>query len=102
MKRKEKMMKIETGGPAFPGQCTDETGFKVEGAFYHGITILDYFAAKAMQVVYADWFYNRHFDDPNSGATISDDRPCIAEDSYAMAQAMLAERKRLSETGGGE
>jgi hypothetical protein len=61
------------GGQAFP-----RTGFHKE---QDGMTLRDYFAAKAMQGLYlAEW--------PDV------DMPGIAKAAYAMADAMLAERNK--------
>ena len=61
----------ETGGPAFP----TETDFH----FFHGMTLRDYFAAKAMQAILSD---------PNYSSP--DDK--LAEASYWIADAMLRAR----------
>ena len=68
----------DTGGPAFPGR-------------YHvdnGMTLRDYFAAKAMQsyaayVAAADVRFSATYDE-------------IASEAYAIADAMLAARKEAS------
>jgi len=65
-------MNTNTGGPAFP------TGTGVT-PYNPGMTLRDYFAAKAMQAVIA------RGDDTN--------RPGMAEWSYAMADAMLKARE---------
>lgn len=60
----------DNGGPAFP--CELSTRFQ-------GMTLRDYFAAKAMQGMQAgDYKY----------------RADLANDAYAMADAMLAERSK--------
>jgi len=62
------------GGPAFP---------VAPDTYYHqeGMTLRDYFAAKAMHGLYlAEW--------PDV------DMPGIAKAAYAMADAMLAERNK--------
>lgn len=64
--------KIKTGGPAFP---------KNYGVPNEGMTLRDYFAAKAMQGLLAA--------DPD---TRWDDYDC-AKYAYAQADAMLAERE---------
>ena len=77
------MSKIEDGGPAFPVQ----NAAAWQG---HGMTLRDYFAAKAMQGVCAG---NPEYmpvcvdqsDDPS-------DVVLIARTAYAMADAMLAAR----------
>ena len=70
------MSTIEDGGPAFPlaepGNCVSAS---------EGMTLRDYFAAKAMQ-----GFCAREV----SIECSADD---IADDAYAMADAMLAARK---------
>lgn len=69
------MSKTQNGEPAFPdsdGQ-TDYTG---------GMTLRDYFAAKAMQGILAKY-----------GEYDSD----IASDAYKMADAMLAEREKAND-----
>ena len=64
-------MSKETGGPAFP-QPTDST------LSWDGMTLRDYFAAKAMQVLCDDRF--------------TEDQ--IAKASYEMADAMLKAREQ--------
>ena len=69
------MSNTNTGGPAFPvgsGDMRDPTG----------MTLRDYFAAKAMQgmVNYGPWSDNQ-------------DRMQIAERAYKMADAMLKARE---------
>lgn len=76
-------MTIETGGPAFPNE-----GY----ARFEGMTLRDYFAAKAMPAVYRDFW-----DDVRAGRN-----DCVPEywkmgiaiDAYAMADAMLAARTK--------
>lgn len=75
-------MSKETGGPAFPVESTPD--FE-----YIGMTLRDYFAAKAMQSVIAS---NRL-----EGWSIGlggKDNGHIAEISYALADAMLQERAK--------
>lgn len=60
-------MNKETGGPAFPTNC------------YNGMTLRDYFAAKAMQGLLASDVYAP--------------KDKFAENAYAMADAMLEARK---------
>ena len=85
------MSKIEGGGPAFPCETvgTDKHGeYRLP---YQGMTLRDYFAAKAMQGVCAG---NPEYmpvcadqsDDPS-------DVVLIARTAYAMADAMLAARE---------
>jgi len=69
----------KTGGPAFPTEAYDldrKTTVREEG-----MTLRDYFAARAMQGLYlAEW--------PDV------DMPGIAKDAYTMADAMLAEKNK--------
>ena len=70
-------MTTETGGPAFPYDLTsydDEVRIQ-----YQGMTLRDYFAAKAMQGLLS--------------ATKTSDGEMIARDSYKMADAMLEARR---------
>ncbi len=69
---------MDNGGPAFP-VVGHWYGDKLGGQLTHGMTLRDYFAAKAMQGLYlAEW--------PDV------DMPGIAKAAYAMADAMLAKR----------
>lgn len=65
--------KINDGGPVFPSEI---------GTTSKGMTLRDYFAAKAMEV---DYKLAKHFTDP-------DWRYGIALDAYKMADAMLKAR----------
>ena len=68
--------KINDGGPAFPGSYTGQNGMPV---WREGMTLRDYFAAKAMQ-----------------GLMAARDRPSgrtIVEYSYQMADNLLKERE---------
>ena len=77
------MSNTNTGGPAFPRAPFEyiDNGNALEWAVREqsGMSLRDYFAAKAMQSVIA------RGDDTN--------RPGMAEWSYAMADAMLKERE---------
>lgn len=73
------------GGPAFP----TETDF----TYQHGMSLRDYFAAKAMQGIFdsaIDWFPTGQKSDEESLKVFKD----IAQDSYAMADAMLKAREQ--------
>lgn len=66
-------MKNKTGGPAFPS-------WKEDGAFAYGMTVRDYFAAKAMQAAISKHgFY--------------DDEKVFAIWCYETADAMLKARE---------
>lgn len=69
---------IDTGGPAYPGPCT-----KPLENYYPGMTMRDYFAARAMQ----------GFATTLSGmSTINYE--LLAADAYQMADAMINERNK--------
>lgn len=71
------MSNKENGGPAFPVVFDDSIGadFSVE----KGMTLRDYFAAKAMQpLIGGDYQFMRD----------------VAKDAYEMADAMLKEREK--------
>jgi hypothetical protein len=73
-------MSDKTGGDAFP---TPENDRKDNTIYYHpGMTLLDYFAAKAMSAMIGDGPYK------NLPATT------IAELAYNMASKMITERRR--------
>jgi hypothetical protein len=72
------MMSKETGGPAFPGvDYANQFGKKNP----EGMTLRDYFAAKALQGMLAE----------NSGGAYANDD--VAEWAYHLADAMLEARK---------
>lgn len=64
-----------TGGPAFPTEHTDTSGL------YDGMTLRDYFAAKALE---QHGFLTRPYDTTDEAA----------KDCYRMADAMLAAREQ--------
>lgn len=70
----------DNGGPAFPVNTANEGG---EGACYsaYGMSLRDYFAAKAMQGIMTA---------SSEGGYLADE---VAREVYAMADAMLAARK---------
>lgn len=68
---------MNTGGPAFPAQHFDLTDAE------HGMTLRDYFAAKAMQGCVAG---------AQNNVVINPQR--VAEWSYEVADAMLKEREK--------
>ena len=75
-------MSNNNGGPAFPEISYKESlgGGSHIMTVYGGMTLRDYFAAKAMQGLV--------------GASKSFPRATIAEHAYLMADAMLAEREK--------
>ena len=68
------MTDTNTGGPAFPHGYTHSD--------YSGMTLRDYFAAKAMRGMFDYWDENPHLDFEH-----------IANCSYDMADAMLKARE---------
>jgi hypothetical protein len=78
------MSKIETGGPAFPGEeRVYEAGYATRRFEpVDGMSLRDYFAAKALNGMLA----NQH-------AYTQSDEHMFARDSYALADAMLKARK---------
>lgn len=72
-------MNKNTGGPAFPGSYTGNHGMPV---WSDGMTLRDYFAAKAMQAAL-------------SIRLPEDELETCAKYSYAMADAMLAVRDKV-------
>mgnify|MGYP006273107339 CR=1 FL=1 len=73
---------MKTGGEAFPW----------DGHGVGGMTLRDYFAAKAMATAYPklyDMFLDDVFDDWNSEGI-----PALAEEAYEIADAMLKARKK--------
>ena len=78
------MSDTNTGGPAFP------TPRYERGDMYSlGMTLRDYFAAKALQVMWDA--YEKGHCGMNSNAV--PDVEIIAEDAYVMADAMLKARE---------
>ena len=72
------MSKEDNGGPAFPAQFFDERAI--------GMTLRDFFAAKAMQGIISASGDGEGYVDYKEFA--------VAEHSYAMADAMLEARKK--------
>jgi len=69
-------MKKETGGPAFP---LHQHGTQTLGMHITGMTLRDYFAAKAMQALLHKYAIDKH--------------KLIADSAYDFADAMLEARK---------
>ena len=76
-------MTIDTGGPAFP-VVGHWYGDKLGGQLAHGMTLRDYFAAKAMQGLLAS---NAEHDIDDAEIFVA-----IGKASYDIADAMIAER----------
>ena len=76
-------MDKDTGGPAFP--VPDIDGGKV----CEGMTLRDYFAAKAMQTLMADTEAKRHLVSIGMGEKMPE---CLSHTAYIYAAAMLKAR----------
>ncbi len=78
-------MTDKTGGPAFPAPGT--TGYEKDGVVtfvnWPGMTLRDYFAAKALPALVTIEEY-----------VTTNDLPRIANVAYLLADAMLAERAK--------
>ena len=110
------MSKINDGGPAFPGGDGELAG---NPTYYApGMTLRDYFAAKAMAAIVNSYRTSTTFNEPDSirPETETQQRTNtvpfddllddsgdgfaeIARQSYAMADAMLAAREAKAEGG---
>lgn len=76
------MSNTNTGGPAFPMSGFDTRhGQPIQAVYQHGMTLRDYFAAKALQGMLACPVQ------PQSGADM------YARDAYFVADAMLKARE---------
>ena len=76
------MSKINTGGPAFPTQV----------ASYEGMTLRDYFAAKALSTLLGQYDFT-FFEDDEKAQPEDTLALCLARNSYTMADAMLKARE---------
>ena len=78
------MTTINDGGPAFPfGQISEVTGQPVNGFYDSGMSLRDYFAAKAMQGALAN-------------PEVKETAGSRSEWAYEIADAMLAQRENKS------
>lgn len=77
------MSDTNTGGPAFPIEG---------GSIYAGMTLRDYFAAKAMQAMYANPKLVTEAA-TRMGFAEEDFASCLAMGAYGMADAMLKARE---------
>jgi len=76
------MSNKNTGGPAFPSGLKETDTDNVE-SIHVGMTLRDYFAAKAMQGLLAQ----------SLGTALGSPVEAAADYAYAMADAMLKERE---------
>lgn len=83
-------MSINDGGPAFPGLIMVDVPSALSNetrqvqALSPGMTLRDYFAAKAMQA---------HLSNPKTTENPAFDREGLVIEAYAIADAMLKQRK---------
>ncbi|SHL41181.1 hypothetical protein SAMN05216428_102319 [Nitrosospira sp. Nsp11] len=81
-------MSIENnGGAAFPGMEEVGNSGDYTTAYNPGMTLRDYFAAKAMQTLLAASFGDRSI-------TFADKLEAVAVDAYRQADALLEARKK--------
>lgn len=85
---------VNTGGPAFPklrslNNC--KPGEKIATYTSDGMTLRDYFAAKALQGYLANAWQAQELD--SMGESAGQQIATVAEISYAMADAMLRARE---------
>jgi hypothetical protein len=73
---------FEVGGPAFPQAVMNDEGEIYHFHDWHGMSLRDYFAAKAMQAQLARTTWG-----------IEDDATDMAQEAYTYADAMLEARK---------
>lgn len=86
-------MTTETGGPAFPCEGGNKfiSGNEIRKTLpSSGMTLRDYFAAKALPAVYADCMGSFE----REGCPCPQWREGVARDAYLMADAMLAARTK--------
>lgn len=84
---------IKNGGPAFPfGQTDAASGQLVNGWGSEGMSLRDYFAAKAMEGILADRENVLRFHEIGETALVSPESLAAAA-AYQMADAMLAARE---------
>jgi hypothetical protein len=89
------MDKVNDGGPAFPiplapGELYTETG---SGC---GMTLRDYFAAKAMQAILPNWAGLAEHHDEAFGKDVAGCMYRVAVSAYEVADAMIKRAKQKS------
>jgi hypothetical protein len=78
---------MNTGGPAFPTSADNGHSTNQDG-----MTLRDYFAAKAMQSILLE--YQNVFEDETGGEGDPTFPELLAKDAYIMADAMLKVREQ--------
>lgn len=82
------MSNKQTGGPAFPFECQGPT---TAPEIYYGMTLRDYFAAKAMHALYTSTFeyvFTGASRTPEYAKLMDE----LAQDAYQVADSMLKAR----------
>lgn len=89
------MSNTNTGGPAFPYPFYDEKGHCIDGI--EGMTLRDYFAAKAMVGLMSTERANEYVDEDgvfsDEDGTLFVHTRFLAEEAYMIADAMIAARE---------
>lgn len=81
-------MTDKTGGPAFPfGQVSETTGAPINGYHNDGMTLRDYFAAKALPSIIKQCAFDTR--QPNESI-----EQYFSRRAYNLADAMIAERTK--------
>jgi hypothetical protein len=83
------MSNTNTGGPAFPG-TQYANGIQPSG-FSEGMTLRDYFAAKALNTILGQYDFT-FFEDDKSEKEDETFALIVAKNAYSMADAMLKAR----------
>jgi len=78
---------IDEGGPAFPVSIHPGHGYGPVASVEQGMTLRDYFAAKAINAILA---FQYHGSEINTCITVDQ----IAKSAYAIADAMLKAREQ--------
>ena len=94
------MSNTNTGGPAFPQntQIVAPAGQVLHQGFMGGMTLRDYFAAKAMAAIIQSGKWGPqtadalHYEDDQE--FVNNKASCLAEGAYQMADAMLKAREQ--------
>lgn len=79
--------KVQDEENAFPLEERDMSQVREIHAIHHGMSLRDYFAAKALQGILANSFSDIEFAIPD-----------YAQTAYLLADAMMRERKKCRET----
>jgi len=97
------MSKNKTGGPAFPEKKLEQIPthivrgevkeFREEFRHYSGMTLLDYFASKAMVGIFSNESQYKAVQNVMR-ATDKATNECLAGYAYNIAEAMIAEKQR--------